>query len=247
MGLHFFVSLHLVLIIHWFTMEKPYLLCIETSTEICSVALAHGAECIALKECNTNNSHAKNMIPFVEEVLQQAAIQKKQLNAIVVGIGPGSYTGLRIGVSTAKGLAYSLDIPVIAISTLESFAEPYMTLAEHCRPMIDARRMEVFTALYDHNGLLLEEPNAKIVDENSFSEELTNFKTVFCGNGAAKCEALLSQYPNAIIKTAPLSARNMCSIAFRKFQAKQFEDVAYFEPYYLKDYIAAKPKVKGLV
>ena len=228
-------------------MEKPYILCIETSTEICSVALAHGGDCVAVKECNTNNSHAKNMIPFVEEVLQQAAIDKKQLNAIAVGVGPGSYTGLRIGVSTAKGLAYTLGIPAIAISTLECIAEPFLKMADHCRPMIDARRMEVFTALYNHDGELLEEPNAKIVDENCFAEELTNFKTIFCGNGAAKCEELLSKFPNAMFKKEPLSAQNMVSIAFRKFQAEQFEIVAYFEPFYLKDYVAAKPKVKGLI
>ena len=228
-------------------MEKPYILCIETSTEICSVALAHGDECVALRECNTNNSHAKNMIPFVEEVLQQAAINKNELNAIAVGVGPGSYTGLRIGVSTAKGLAYTLEIPVISISTLECIAEPFLKMADHCRPMIDARRMEVFTALFDHNGQLLEEPNAKIVDENCFAEELTNFKTIFCGNGAAKCKELLSKYPNAEFKTEPLSAQNMVPIAFRKFQTEQFEDVAYFEPFYLKDYVAAKPKVKGLI
>ena len=228
-------------------MEKPYILCIETSTEICSVALAHSGDCVAVKECNTNNSHAKNMIPFVEEVLQQAAIDKKQLNAIAVGVGPGSYTGLRIGVSTAKGLAYTLGIPAIAISTLECIAEPFLKMADHCRPMIDARRMEVFTALYNHDGELLEEPNAKIVDENCFAEELTNFKTIFCGNGAAKCEELLNKYPNAIFKTEPLSAKNMVPIAFRKFQDKQFENVAYFEPFYLKDYVAAKPKVKGLI
>ena len=228
-------------------MEKPYILCIETSTEICSVALAHGDECVALRECNTNNSHAKNMIPFVEEVLQQAAINKNELNAIAVGVGPGSYTGLRIGVSTAKGLAYTLEIPVISISTLECIAEPFLKMADHCRPMIDARRMEVFTALFDHNGQLLEEPNAKIVDENCFAEELTNFKTIFCGNGAAKCKELLSKYPNAEFKTEPLSAQNMVPIAFRKYQTEQFEDVAYFEPFYLKDYVAAKPKVKGLI
>ena len=228
-------------------MTSPYILCIETSTEICSVSLAHGDNCVALKECNTNNSHAKNMIPFVEEVLQQAAIDKKQLNAIAVGVGPGSYTGLRIGVSTAKGLAYTLEIPVIAISTLETIAEPFLHLADHCRPMIDARRMEVFTALYDNKGQVLEEPNAKIVDENCFAEELTNFKTLFCGNGTAKCKDLLGKFPNAVFKTEPLSAKNMVVIAARKFQAEQFENVAYFEPFYLKDYVAAKPKVKGLI
>lgn len=228
-------------------MENPYILCIETSTEICSVALAHGERCAALQECNTNNSHAKNMIPFVEEVLRQANVSKNQLNAIAVGVGPGSYTGLRIGVSTAKGLAYSLNIPVIAISTLECIAEPHLTKAEHCRPMIDARRMEVFTALYNHDGQLLEEPNAKIVDEDCFAEELTNFKTVLCGNGAEKCKEVLAKYPNALFQTEPLSARNMVPIAYRKFQAEQFENVAYFEPFYLKDYVAAKPKVKGLI
>ena len=228
-------------------MENPYILCIETSTEICSVALAHGERCATLQECNTNNSHAKNIIPFVEEVLRQANISKNQLNAIAVGVGPGSYTGLRIGVSTAKGLAYSLGIPVIAISTLECIAEPFLNMAEHCRPMIDARRMEVFTALYSHDGQLLEEPNAKIVDEECFAEELTNFKTVFCGNGAEKCKEVLGKYPNALFQTEPLSAQNMVPIAYRKFQAGQFENVAYFEPFYLKDYVAAKPKVKGLI
>lgn len=228
-------------------MTSPYILCIETSTEICSVALAHGEHCAALQECNTNNSHAKNMIPFVEDVLRQANVSKNQLNAIAVGVGPGSYTGLRIGVSTAKGLAYSLDIPVIAISTLECIAEPFLNMAEHCRPMIDARRMEVFTALYNHDGQLLEEPNAKIVDEDCFSDELTNFKTVFCGNGASKCKEILAKYPNAMFQTESLSAQNMVPIAYRKFQAGQFENVAYFEPFYLKDYVAAKPKVKGLI
>ena len=225
-------------------MENLYILCIETSTEICSVALAQGERCAALQECNTNNSHAKNMIPFVEEVLRQANVSKNQLNAIAVGVGPGSYTGLRIGVSTAKGLAYSLDIPVIAISTLECIAEPYLTKADHCRPMIDARRMEVFTALYNHDGQLLEEPNAKIVDEECFAEELTNFKTVFCGNGAEKCKEVLGKYPNALFQTDPLSARNMVPIAYRKFQAEQFENVAYFEPFYLKDFVATVSRKK---
>ena len=102
-------------------------------------------------------------------------------------------------------------------------------------------------ALYDHNGKLLEEPNAKIVDEDCFAEELTKFKTIFCGNGAAKCEELLGKFPNAVFKTEALSAKNMIPIAKRKFQAEEFENVAYFEPFYLKDYVAAKPKVKGLI
>lgn len=226
--------------------ENPYILCIETSTEMCSVALARGTECIAVQESNTNNSHAKNMIPYIEEVLKNSSISQSELHAIAVSIGPGSYTGLRIGVSTAKGLAYSLDIPVIAVSTLESIAEPFIGQADYCRPMLDARRMEVFTALYDKNGLMIEEPNAKIVDESSFSEELKTQPTIFCGNGAPKCEELWGKFPNAIFKIEALSARNMVTIAARKFLAQQFEDVAYFEPFYLKDYIAGKPNVKGL-
>lgn len=226
--------------------EKPYILCIETTTEICSVALANNSECIAIKECNTNNSHAKNMIPFVEDVLKQGQIDKTQLHAIAISIGPGSYTGLRIGVSTAKGLAYTLGIPVIAVSTLESIAEPYIGKAVHCRPMLDARRMEVFTALFDENGHEIEAPNAKIVEENTFDNELNQYTTVFCGNGAPKCKEILSKYPNATIIYEPISAKNMISIANRKFLKKEFEDVAYFEPFYLKDYVAAKPNVKGL-
>lgn len=226
--------------------EKPYILCIETTTEICSVALAKGNECLAIKECNTNNSHAKNMIPFVEDVLKQAQIDKAQLNAIAISIGPGSYTGLRIGVSTAKGLAYTLEIPVIAVSTLESIAEPYIGKASHCRPMLDARRMEVFTALFDENGHEIEAANAKIIEEDTFDNELSHNMTIFCGNGAPKCKDILSKYANADIQFEPISAKNMILIAHRKFINKEFEDVAYFEPFYLKDYVAAKPNVKGL-
>lgn len=226
--------------------EKPYILCIETTTEICSVALSCGADCLSVKEDNTNNSHAKNMIPFVEEVLQQAHIDKSQLSAIAVSIGPGSYTGLRIGVSTAKGLAYTLGIPAISVSTLESIAQPFIGAESYCRPMLDARRMEVFSALFDENGQQIEAPNAKIVEETSFADELAQHKTIFCGNGAEKCREILSKYPNALFRVAPISAKNMISIALRKFMAEEFEDVAYFEPFYLKDYVAAKPNVKGL-
>lgn len=226
--------------------DIPYILCIETSTEMCSVALAQGDKCVALKECNTNNSHAKNMIPFVEEVLKQANVEKQQLKAVAVSIGPGSYTGLRIGVSTAKGLAYTLDIPVIAVSTLESIAEPFIGKAYYCRPMLDARRMEVFTALFDKTGKLVEEPNAKVVENDSFVEELKEHQEIFCGNGAAKCETLFETQANALFEIEPLSARNMVTIAHRKFAAREFEDIAYFEPFYLKDYIAGKPNVKGL-
>ncbi|MCQ2272020.1 MAG: tRNA (adenosine(37)-N6)-threonylcarbamoyltransferase complex dimerization subunit type 1 TsaB [Bacteroidales bacterium] len=226
--------------------NNPNILCIETTGEICSVALVHGAECVAVKESNTHNSHAKNMIPFIEDVLSMAEVDKHQLNAVAVSIGPGSYTGLRIGVSTAKGLAFSLNIPVIAVSTLESIAQPYLNKGMRVRPMMDARRMEVFTALFSSDGQLLEEANAKIVDETTFKEELTNFKTIFCGNGVPKCTEILRQFENASVENEVLSARNMASIVSRKFQNSEFEDVAYFEPFYLKDYVAGKPNVKGL-
>lgn len=227
-------------------MENPNILCIETTGEICSVALIRGAECVAVKESNTHNSHAKNMIPFIQEVLQMAEMDKSQLSAVAVSIGPGSYTGLRIGVSTAKGLAFSLNIPVIAVPTLESIAQPYLGQGARVRPMMDARRMEVFTALYSSDGQQLEKAEAKIVENATFKDELTNFKTIFCGNGAPKCREILEKFENAIVENAALSAKNMAKIVYRKYQNKDFEDVAYFEPFYLKDYVAGKPNVKGL-
>ena len=234
-------------------MMNPTILYIETATDVCSVALSKGTEIIGLKEEAGGNNHAKHLLPFVDEVLKQAGIVMKEINGVAVSIGPGSYTGLRIGVSTAKGIAYTASIPVMAISTLESIAQGAKTLwsgtsteTVQIVPMIDARRMEVFTTRYDFNMQSLEEISSKIVDGNTFAELLSKEKVLFCGNGMPKCKEILSAFPNAKFMDAPISAKNMLPAALRKWQKQEFEDVAYFEPFYLKEYVAAKPVVKGL-
>ena len=234
-------------------MMNPTILYIETATDVCSVALSKGATIIGLKEESGGNNHAKHLLPFVDEVLKQSGVSMSEINGVVVSIGPGSYTGLRIGVSTAKGIAYTAGIPVMAVSTLESIAQGAKTLwAESSSeqpqivPMIDARRMEVFTSIYDFNMQPLGEISSKIVDENIFVELLSKEKVLFCGNGMPKCRELLSTFPNARFVEAPVSAQNMLPAALRKWQKQEFEDVAYFEPFYLKEYVAAKPVVKGL-
>ena len=233
--------------------QVPILLHIETATDVCSVALSRGAEIIGLKEEAGGNNHAKNLLPFVEEALKQGGCTIRDLNGVAVSIGPGSYTGLRIGVSTAKGIAYTAGIPVMAISTLEGIAQGAKALWTRTAsepvqivPMIDARRMEVFTTRYDFEMNPLEEVTSKIVEENTFAELLSAQKVLFCGNGMPKCRELLSAFPNAHFCDAPISAQNLLPAALKKWQAQDFEDVAYFEPFYLKEYVAAKPVVKGL-
>lgn len=232
--------------------EIPIILYIETATEICSVAISKGSELIALKEESKGFSHAEKMIPFIDQLLQEAQILPTELDAIAVSIGPGSYTGLRIGASTAKGVCYALDIPVITVSTLLSIAEGVkkdeMLLDQDfiIAPMIDARRMEVYTALYNQKGKLLNDIHAEIIDESSFKEILELHHIVFCGNGMPKSKDLLSQNENALFSAVTLSAQNMIYPAIEKYKNAQFEDVAYFEPLYLKEYIPGKSTVKGL-
>ena len=233
--------------------QTPILLHIETATDVCSVALSRGSEIIGLKEEAGGNNHAKNLLPFVDEVLKQSGVSMSEINGVAVSIGPGSYTGLRIGVSTAKGIAYTAGIPVMAISTLESIAQGAKALWSETStesvqivPMIDARRMEVFTTRFDYDMQPLEEVSSKIVDENTFAELLSGQKVLFCGNGMPKCRELLSAFPNACFMDAPISAKNMLPTALKKWQNDDFENVAYFEPFYLKEYVAAKPVVKGL-
>lgn len=227
------------------------LLFLETATQVCSVALAEDGKLISIKESQSANSHSSLLTSFIQDVLETANIKLQDLDAIVVSKGPGSYTGLRIGVSSAKGLCYSLDIPLISVNTLQSIAAGMSAdikdnKAFYC-PMIDARRMEVYTAIFDYQNKEIEATSAKIIDENSFGELLNKKVVYFAGDGAAKCKAILSNYPNAkFLNGFRISSKDMIKIAFEKYKAKQFEDVAYFEPYYLKDFIAGIPKVKGL-
>jgi tRNA threonylcarbamoyladenosine biosynthesis protein TsaB len=231
---------------------EPIILHIETATENCSVALSKGEQLIAVKEESKGLSHAEKLIPFIEELVKSCHLELSDLDAIAVSIGPGSYTGLRIGASTAKGLCYALDIPVITVSTLLSVVigaqedrfdieKPYLIA-----PMIDARRMEVYTALFTPEWKLINESHPEIIEEDSFKEILEDNLVIFCGNGMPKCKEILSKYPNAMFAESPLSSQNMIQPALQKFHNEQFDDVAYFEPFYLKDYLPGKSTVKGL-
>jgi len=228
----------------------PTLLHLETATEVCSVALSKENKIIASICLYKGNSHIEHLFPFIEQILAENNCNISELNGVVLSIGPGSYTGLRIGASAAKGICYALNIPLIGISTLQSIVfgvinkQKKEQKALYC-PMIDARRMEVFTALFDENGAIITEVEAKIVDEHFFAPELENHIIYFCGNGMPKCQPVL-QHKNARFIDVPLDASNMLLPALEKFNNKQFEDVAYFEPFYLKEYLAKKSGVKGL-
>ena len=231
---------------------------IETATGICSVALALDGKLIGLKESNTKNSHSSALTLFMDEVIRKAGIALADLDAVAVSEGPGSYTGLRIGVAAVKGLCYALDKPMIGVSTLKamSLGIPHPPTLSPIRegenkilycPMIDARRMEVYCAIFDEKGNEIRETRAEIIDENSFMEYLGKNKVVFAGDGALKCRPLLENHPNAVFsEDFQTSAKFMIPISDEKFFQKKFEDLAYFEPYYLKDFVAGKPRVKGL-
>jgi len=220
---------------------------IETSTTSCSVALAENGKVLSVKELNERNIHASHITLFIQDVLSIAGKAMRNLDAVAVSMGPGSYTGLRIGVSAAKGLCYALDIPLISVSTLKSMAAGILEkLSDEnvllC-PMIDARRMEVYTAIFDRSLNEISAVEAKIIDETSFADLLSNNKLVFFGDGAAKCMETLSASSNALFEADFVnSAIDLSVLAFEKFEQKQFEDIAYFEPYYLKDFLVATPK-----
>lgn len=222
---------------------------IETATQTCSVALAQDGVLLNVMEKTERNIHAGVITLFIEELMQKAGKQFSELDAIAVSMGPGSYTGLRIGVSTAKGLCYALDIPLIAINTLEAMAAGFMSKCFSVNaktvfcPMIDARRMEVYAAVYNYQNELILETEAKIIDEQSFSDLLNQYIVYFFGDGAAKCDAILGLHLNArVMDDFENSASHLTSLAFEKFKQQAFEDVAYFEPFYLKDFIAGKQK-----
>jgi tRNA threonylcarbamoyladenosine biosynthesis protein TsaB len=225
---------------------------LETATTVCSVSLAKDGKLLSLKEQDGDYTHAENLTPFVEDVLQQANVKLSDVDAIAVSKGPGSYTGLRIGVSAAKGLCYALDKPLISINTLQhlslSVSENYKSGADvlFC-PMIDARRMEVYCAVFDIHNNEVKTTAAEIIDVTSFSELLEKNKIVFFGDGAAKCKNILSSSKNAVfIDNITPSAKNMITLSENAFVNKQFEDVAYFEPFYLKDFVAGKKKASEI-
>ncbi|MBU2922434.1 tRNA (adenosine(37)-N6)-threonylcarbamoyltransferase complex dimerization subunit type 1 TsaB [Winogradskyella psychrotolerans] len=216
---------------------------IETATTNCSVSLSKDGETLVLKEDNSlGYSHAETLHLFIDEVFKTAKIKPSEIDAVAVSKGPGSYTGLRIGVSSAKGLCFALNKPLIAISTLESLACQVKTDDGFIVPMLDARRMEVYAAIYNSNLELEREIKAEILTEESYMSILETNKVYFIGSGVTKAKALI-QHPNAVFIDGKLpSANEMSSLAEIKYKKSDTEDVAYFEPYYLKDFVALKKK-----
>ncbi|NVK52255.1 MAG: tRNA (adenosine(37)-N6)-threonylcarbamoyltransferase complex dimerization subunit type 1 TsaB [Flavobacteriaceae bacterium] len=220
-----------------------YILNIETATKNCSVSIAKDGEMLALKELNNGNySHAEVLHTFINDIVNQANISLNQLNAIAVSKGPGSYTGLRIGVSAAKGLCFSLNIPLISINTLQSLASVAKVDAGFIVPMIDARRMEVYAAVFNKSTTQVRAIKAEIIEANSFAEFLQEQKVYFLGDGATKCKEVLTHANAIFIENAYPSAKEMCTLSFEKYKKNDIEDVAYFEPFYLKDFIAVPQK-----
>ena len=216
---------------------------IETATTNCSVSLSKEGETFVLKEdYNSNYSHAERLHVYIDAVLKEAALKMDDLDAVAVSKGPGSYTGLRIGVSTAKGLCFASDLPLIAIPTLEALAHQVKTDTGVIVAMLDARRMEVYSAIFDHEFNQIRDTQAQILTEEAFRHYLEKGKVCFIGNGVEKTKELI-QHPNAIfIENKLPSANEMGKLAFDKYKKSDTEDVAYFEPYYLKDFIAIKSK-----
>jgi tRNA threonylcarbamoyladenosine biosynthesis protein TsaB len=223
-----------------------YILNIETATTNCSVSLSFEGETLVLKEdYNNNYSHAERLHIYIDDVLKEANIKSSQLDAIAVSKGPGSYTGLRIGVSAAKGLCFALNKPLIAISTLEALAHQVNISEGIIVPMLDARRLEVYSAIFDVNYNQIRETQAQILDTTSFLNYLDKSKVTFIGNGVAKTKELITHENAIFIEDKLPSANEMSQLAYHKYKINDIEDVAYFEPYYLKDFVALQPKSKS--
>ena len=227
------------------------ILCLETATSICSVALCSDSGVRSLRESHENKSHASSLTLFIEDLLKEQNLTVKDLEAIAVSKGPGSYTGLRIGVSVAKGMAYAASIPLIGIETTLSMVNGITGKGEnkipagsntlYC-PMLDARRMEVYYAVYTSTGKIIKGIAAEIMDENSFNDIPVNFRIIFFGEGAAKCKNLIKRKNSFFADEFIMSASHMYKPAYEAFNHKRFEDVAYFEPLYLKDFITTVQK-----
>lgn len=216
---------------------------LETSTKNCSVSISRNGELLCLcEEYDQNYGHSEKLHQFVSWALEAAEISMSELDAVCVSKGPGSYTGLRIGVSAAKGFCYALNIPMLSLTSLEILAQSQINNDyELIIPMIDARRMEVYTAIFESNGNMISKIEAKILDENSF-QEFADKNMVVIGDGVEKSKTILNLPNAAFIEGIYPSAKQMIVLAERKFQEKQFEDVAYFEPFYLKEFIAGIKK-----
>jgi len=225
-------------------MNDQLILLLETATSSCSVALSENGKIIAFKEANERNIHASHITLFIEELMIKTGKKYSDLKAVAVSKGPGSYTGLRIGVSTAKGLCYALDIPLLGIDTLEAMATSLMAQndiqdSDLLIPMIDARRMEVYTGIYRKDLKVIEQVSAKIVDADSF-EQFKSKNLILFGDGADKFKELFSDQSNIRFIDFINSAKDLNFLACRKFSKGETENVAYFEPFYLKDFLLTK-------
>lgn len=220
---------------------------LETSSTNCSVCLAKDGVILAMKELNSENySHAEKLHVFIEEVIKEATLKMQDLEAIAVSKGPGSYTGLRIGVSAAKGLCYALSIPLVSISTLKSMASQLKGVNDDDTiiSVLDARRMEVYSAIFDSQLNQVRETKAEIIDEQSFEAYIGSTSVHFLGSGAEKIKGIFNSKNLTFHLDVVPSAKEMALISFDKFKNKDFEDVAYFEPYYLKDFVLQTKKDK---
>ena len=218
---------------------------IETATKNCSVSIADKGKILAIKELNNGNySHAEVLHPFIVDVLREANITSDYIDAVAVSKGPGSYTGLRIGVSAAKGLCFAFDKPLISIDTLTSLSHSITIDNGFIVPMIDARRMEVYAAVFNEKNELIREIKADIIDESSFSEYLKISKVYFLGDGAQKCKETILHENAVFMDNKFPSAKEMAQLSYDKYKISDIENVAYFEPFYLKDFVVIPEKKK---
>lgn len=231
------------------------ILCLETATALCSVALCDKTGAIALRESNEGKSHASLLTVFINDLLKETGIKINELDAVAVSKGPGSYTGLRIGVSAAKGIAYASSIPLIGVETTLSmfhgfFAEVknkyQITHNDLFCPVLDARRMEVYYSLFDPNGRSIRSIRAEIMDKNSFCDFHESKRIFFFGDGTVKCKEIIKRKNVVFDNNFRISASYMHGPANESFTEHRFEDIAYFEPFYLKDFITSKP-VKNIL
>jgi len=215
---------------------------IETSTALCSVALAEDGAIVDYRESSAPKAHASLTAVFIQDMLSERGLSPADCDAVCVSMGPGSYTGLRVGVSTAKGICFGARKPLIAVGTLDTLVAQADSDARFIIPMVDARRMEVYTAVFE-NGTQLTETAPMIIDENSFAEYLEQGPCLFIGDGAGKCADVI-RHPNASFCQCNPKASSMLSPALEAYKEKRFEDVAYFEPFYLKEFVATFSKKK---
>lgn len=245
-----------MLFLHFKIKIMALILSLETSTKVCSVCLSENGKVVAKKELFEANSHATHLTVFIQQLFDELLDYDIQnIDAVAVSCGPGSYTGLRIGVSVAKGICYALNKPLIAISSLEALV---YSAFDHSKikdvvgqdtlfcPMIDARRMEVYTTIFNQSKSMIKDITAEIIDENSFKDLLEKHQIIFLGDGSEKCKDIIN-HPNAIFLDGQVPlAFNMIYLSHEKFSKSEFEDVAYFEPFYLKDFVAIISKKKVL-